>query len=430
MHTAIPAPSNPNFPQRSESLPQAPPIGGHVPALDGLRGLAILLVMLLHFGASETLPGLKKMDLSWIERAYLKVADAGGCGVDLFFVLSGFLITGILFDTKACSRYFRTFYLRRTLRIFPLYYGVLLGIFCLAPLLSLANSPAWIKVADCQMGLWLYCSNIVMAWEKASVYDVDWLQLGHFWSLAVEEHFYLIWPAVVFACSRKSLMKVCVGCMAAALALRLGFCGIGHKWSAYVLSPCRMDALALGGWLALAGRGPGGMRGLLPLARYLMPLSVVLVLALSIAKTEIPTAAWAIGALSSSLYAVFFGGVLVFAVCCRAGSFGERFYCNRLLRTVGKYSYGLYVLHYLLRPTLHRLIPVESLAVWTGSTFLGLFIYAGLAMAVSLIAAWLSWHLVEKHFLKLKKYFTYQRKEESVPAVNRPAAILSLAQNA
>src|SRR5258708_16680639 len=110
MHTAIPAPSNPSFPQPSESLPQAPPIGGHVPALDGLRGLAILLVMLLHFGASETLPGLKKMDLSWIERAYLKVADAGGCGRDLFFVLFWFFIQSILFLIQTLFPFFSSFY--------------------------------------------------------------------------------------------------------------------------------------------------------------------------------------------------------------------------------------------------------------------------------------------------------------------------------
>jgi peptidoglycan/LPS O-acetylase OafA/YrhL len=386
--------------------------------------------MLLHFGGSEGLPGIRKMDLNWIEKAYLKVVDAGACGVDLFFVLSGFLITGILFNTKESPRYFRTFYSRRTLRIFPLYYGVLLAVFCFLPMLHLANRSALDQVGDRQMGLWLYCANLPIAWEESIVYNVDWLQLGHFWSLAVEEHFYLIWPAVVFACSRKTLMKMCVGCMAAALALRLGFCGMGHKWPAYVLTPCRMDALALGAWLALAGRGPGGMRGLLPLARILAPLSVVLVLALSFAKTKIPAAAWVIDALSSSLYSVFFGSVLVFAVCCRAGSLSERLYCNRPLRTLGKYSYGLYVLHYLLIPTLHGLLPVESLAVWTGSSFLGLLIYAGLAIALSLIAAWLSWHLLEKHFLKLKKYFTYQRKDESVSAVKRPAAILSLAQNA
>jgi peptidoglycan/LPS O-acetylase OafA/YrhL len=430
MHTAT-EPLTAPVPENVVQSPVQPTqIGTHLPALDGLRGVAILLVMLLHFGGSERLPGLRNVDLNWIEKAYLKVVDAGACGVDLFFVLSGFLITGILFNTKESPRYFRTFYLRRTLRIFPLYYGVLLAVFCLLPMLPLANRSALDQVGDRQMGLWLYCANLPIACEESIVYNVDWLQFGHFWSLAVEEHFYLIWPAVVFACSRKSLMKVCVGCMAAALALRLGFYGIGHKWSAYVLTPCRMDALALGGWLALAGRGPGGMRGLLPLAHVLAPLSVFSVLILSFVKNEIPSAGWVIGALSSSLYAVFFGGVLVFAVNCRVGSLSERLYCNWLLRTLGKYSYGLYVLHYLLRPTLHGLFPVESLAVWTGSNFFGLLIYAGLAMALSLIAAWLSWHLLEKHFLKLKKYFTYQRKEESVPAVKPPTAILSLAKNA
>ncbi|MFL5245543.1 MAG: acyltransferase family protein [Gemmataceae bacterium] len=432
MHTAgepltVPDSKNEVHSPREHKLPSQ-----HVPALDGLRGVAILLVMLLHFGGSETLPGLKRMDLNGLEKAYLKVVDAGACGVDLFFVLSGFLITGILFDTKNSQRFFRTFYFRRTLRIFPLYYGVLVAVFCFLPLLHLANSSALDQVGERQAGLWLYCTNIVIAWEETTVYNVDWLQFSHFWSLAVEEHFYLIWPAVIFACSRKNAMKVCVGCMAVALALRLGFSGMGHKWSAYVLTPCRMDALVLGAWLALASRGPGGMRGLLPWAWILAPLSFGLILLLSFTRNEFPSLGWPIGALSSSLYATFFGAILIFAVNCRAGSLGEGLYCNRVLRTLGKYSYGLYVLHYLLRPALHRLIPADTLAGWTGSPFLGLFLYASLAIACSIIAAWLSWHVLEKHFLKLKKYFTYETTDNKLPTVSRnlPPAILSLPQNA
>jgi peptidoglycan/LPS O-acetylase OafA/YrhL len=191
-----------------------------------------------------------------------------------------------------------------------------------------------------------------------------------------------------------------------------------------------MDALALGGWIALACRGPGGMRALLPWARVFAPLSFVLILLLSYGRNHIPSAGWFIGGLSSSLYAVFFGAILVFAVNCRAGSLGERLYCNRLLRTLGKYSYGLYVLHYLLRPALLRYIPADTLAGWTGSLFLALFLYASLAIACSMIAAWLSWHLVEKHFLKLKKFFTYETANRKFAEANRnpPPAILTLPQ--
>ncbi len=97
----------------------APQTGAHIPALDGLRGAAILLVMLLHFGGSETDPGLARTALPALGRVYLWVADNGACGVDLFFVLSGFLITGILFDARESRHYFRNFYARRALRIFP-----------------------------------------------------------------------------------------------------------------------------------------------------------------------------------------------------------------------------------------------------------------------------------------------------------------------
>src|SRR4051794_604846 len=128
--------------------------GGHMPALDGLRGLAILMVMIHHFGGGID-HGRAGLDL-WFSR----IVGTGWCGVDLFFVLSGFLITGILYDTKDAHRGLGNFYARRMLRIFPLYYGLLLVLFVILPIVSRGPTPGIEKVAQNQGWLWFYCSNI------------------------------------------------------------------------------------------------------------------------------------------------------------------------------------------------------------------------------------------------------------------------------
>jgi peptidoglycan/LPS O-acetylase OafA/YrhL len=401
-----------------------------LPALDGLRGIAILLVMMLHFGGSERLPGLKTMNLSWLEQAYFKVVDAGTCGVDLFFVLSGFLITGILLSTKDSAHYFRNFYVRRTLRIFPLYYGILIVLFCLLPWVLNGSSSALEQMADRQTALWFYCANLPIAWEGATAYTVDWLQLSHFWSLAVEEHFYLIWPAVVFAFSRKTLMRICVGCMFIALTMRLVLSGSGHWWAAYALTPCRMDGLALGALVALAAHGLHGIRRLLPLAVVVTPLAFILGLALLAVKAKVPSSGSAIGSLFITLYALFFGGLIVLAVTRSMGTMAYGFFSNRFLKFLGKYSYGLYVFHHLLRPVFKEIIPLDALVTLTGSSFSGLFLFAVLAILLSIIPAWLSWHLFEKHFLKLKRYFSYETPKDAPTTPERPSISMGLAKSA
>jgi peptidoglycan/LPS O-acetylase OafA/YrhL len=215
-----------------------------LPALDGIRGLAVLGVMAEHYEIRD-----------WPWRAGFQspvwhAIQLGGVGVDLFFVLSGFLITGILLDTRSRSDYFRTFMLRRALRIFPLYYAALVVIFVLVPLTLPAEFPGTPDAV--QLWYWSYLVNFLLAakgWAAGA-------PLGaHFWSLAVEEQFYLFWPLLVWLCSRRILAFVCVTCVIGALALRIWAFDLGadHLVS-YTLMPMQMDNLAIGALGALAVR--------------------------------------------------------------------------------------------------------------------------------------------------------------------------------
>lgn len=157
----------------------------HCLALDGIRGLAILAVTLYRL-CKELDPEAHPV-LAIIRR----FAPVGERGVDLFFVLSGFLITGILLRTKSQPHYFRNFMARRVLRIFPLYFlSLVLGILVIPNLL---NTNSFDLASREQFYLWTYTSNFRMAWLNEWCFGA----FDHFWSLAVEEHFYLIWPAVV-----------------------------------------------------------------------------------------------------------------------------------------------------------------------------------------------------------------------------------------
>ena len=153
-----------------------------------MRGLAIALVLAYHFVAFSE-------PASLVERALVQVCDFGAAGVDLFFLLSGFLITGILVETRGRSHFFRNFYTRRVLRIFPLYYGVLVAVFLIAPRIPGLHSAQLDKMRQSQAWAWLYAMNIYLSthgsWSHA--------YLDHFWSLSIEEHFYFFWPVVVWA---------------------------------------------------------------------------------------------------------------------------------------------------------------------------------------------------------------------------------------
>lgn len=212
--------------------------GQRLPALDGVRGIAIAAVLFTHYWP-RTGP-VTDPNPSW--------ADLGAFGVDLFFVLSGFLITGILLDSRRTPAYFSTFYTRRIFRLLPLYYLYLL---------FLALLPAIHKIARISMpdykGNWWWYITYFCNWKPDHAAPDPYL--GHFWSLAVEEQFYLIWPAIVLITSRRRLTQICVLLIAFSLSLRCLWSLEGVWWDTiYRLTVSRFDPLAMGALLAIGLR--------------------------------------------------------------------------------------------------------------------------------------------------------------------------------
>ena len=367
---------------------------GHLPALDGLRGIAILLVIVSHY-----------LGLHW------RSATIGWTGVNLFFVLSGFLITGILLDSKEKPRYFRNFYARRTLRIFPLYYLALVLVFLVGPRIPSLNTAEFQSVADNQVWLWTYTMNIYVGF-KAQLGGVDpfsngWVYTTHFWSLCVEEQFYLIWPAVVLLCSRRSLMFVTGACFIGAWCLRAYFVfGAENITASYYLMPTRMDDLATGAFIAAAVRSSGGLEKLRGIAPGLAVLSLWVLLGGWMSIGDFFQLDGSVQLLCYSAFALFYGCLLVFALAASPSGVLVRLLNFRVLRSYGKYSYAIYVFHWGLSGILFaRIAPLETLAEQLGSLNAALIARVFIVAIVSYGIAFLSWHLFERHFLKLKSRF-------------------------
>lgn len=367
---------------------------GHLPALDGLRGIAILLVIVSHYLGP-----------------YWRSATIGWTGVNLFFVLSGFLITGILLDSKAKPHYFRNFYARRTLRIFPLYYLALVLIFLVAPRFPSLNTEDFREVARNQAWLWTYTMNFYVG-LKTELGTVDpfssgWVQTLHFWSLCVEEQFYLLWPAVVLLCSRRGLMLVTAVCFIGAWCLRAYFVFQAENVTAsYFLMPCRMDDLATGAFIATALRSPDGLRKLRTFAPGLTVLSLWVLLGGWMYLGDFFQLDGSVQVLCYSAFALLYGCLLIFALAAGPSNIFVRLLNLRVLRSYGKYSYAIYMVHWGLSGLLFsRIAPLETLERQLGSQNAALGARVVIVAVVSYGIAFLSWHLFERHFLKLKSRF-------------------------
>jgi peptidoglycan/LPS O-acetylase OafA/YrhL len=379
-------------PSSDESISRvASPLAGHITALDGVRGLAIFLVLTYHFTM-----GMSGQRL--VSRLFFKLTSVGWCGVNLFFVLSGFLITGILYDTRATANRFRNFYMRRALRIFPLYYGSLLIIFGMLPWMSRWTG-GFRGIEDAWPWLWSYGTNILVSLSG------HWFPMSHYWSLAVEEHFYLVWPLIVFTFDRKSSLRACLAMIVIALLVRTWLVRQGLVLGAYCLTISRMDGLALGALIALTVRGEHGLGAIVPLARIGARLSGAGLVVLAVWRFGLSFHDPLVQTVGYPLLDLFFGSLIVLVVVKPDVGPLARFFNLSFLRLLGRYSYGIYVYNSIFILVSDALFVPERMAAWTDSIVIERLLHVALASLFTLTMAWLSWHLLEKHFLKLKVLF-------------------------
>jgi peptidoglycan/LPS O-acetylase OafA/YrhL len=355
-----------------------------MPELDTLRGVAVSLVVLFHaFGFTYGLKGL-----SGIPKVFVGFTMAGWVGVNLFFVLSGFLITGILLDTKDRRDFYKRFYSRRALRILPLYYAVLVLLFVLVRAGFITRHISWSFLGLSA----IYLSNVT------PLFGVP-MQYGVLWSLSVEEHFYLMWPIAVRALSREKVIACAAIVVAICVALRILYYFIGWNINGYIWLSA--DGLAMGAGLAAIARKTDPRKAV----RRCTLIAFICSAALLVcgAPFGIFSAAHFLGlTVRETAIDLFFLGVLGSALLAGTSRF-RRFVNIRPFQFLGTISYGVYLTHMLVFEVVARV----TLRHWpilqpSAGHFMLMVVQFCFAATLTIAVTYLSRWYFEEPFLRMK----------------------------
>lgn len=369
-----------------------------LPQLDGLRGVAILLVVICHYVANAD-----HSRLAYWPRHFLSALTVGWSGVDLFFVLSGFLIGGILLDVRDSPRYFRTFYARRVFRILPVYYlWILLYVAIVA--VGVYGKPGVLPVARRDLATVpiyvLFVQNIVY---MPSPFQWKWFVVT--WSLAVEEQFYLLAPIAIRWISVRRLVWLLVAVICAAPVLRFAVysCLPRFSYLAGFAMPCRADALAFGILAAVGWRREAFRRMLEKRRDVAWGVSLIaFVVVLGLAPTFVRPAGIVTYTAGYSVLAIFYTCILLLALS-QTDSLLVRLLENRVLQYVGGISYCVYIIHLTINQWAHHLLLRSDPEIYdlrgVGVTLLSVLITWGVAAT--------SWKYLESPAIRRGHQFVY-----------------------
>jgi peptidoglycan/LPS O-acetylase OafA/YrhL len=361
---------------------------GRIPELDGLRGVAILLVISFHYINNQLVHSPNKLGL-----IVSKLTSFGWVGVDLFFVLSGFLIGSILIRNKKSKKYFSTFYLRRLVRIVPNYYFLIVVFIIILSIPWFAGN--YFLSGNNVIPTWSYFTmvhNFYMAYFK----NFGNTAMSVTWSIGIEEQFYIIFPFIVYFIKDQWLPFILIAAIIMASFIRATY----QNWvPQYVLLPCRMDAISFGALVAWINYHYD-LKALTK--KYFLPFIVII-------AADIIICAYLfvkyndLGAVKNSLFALVFAILLIFSLTY-ADSWYGRFLRNKILVWIGAISYSLYLFHYLILGIFHHL---------TGNkTGIGIYnindlVISVIALIVSILFSWLVFKVLETPLVNWGKRFKY-----------------------
>lgn len=376
--------------QRTERIPQ----------LDGLRGIAILLVVIWHYCIAIINLNTAALPLVIIARTF----SLFWSGVDLFFVLSGFLIGGILLDNQNGRFYFKTFYIRRVCRIFPLYFIWLL-VFAIV-LYFIPPSSLFVNLLQDPLPFWSYLTftqNFLMAANNRM--GVEWLAVT--WSLAIEEQFYLLLPAFIHVVNSRKLPGLLLLLILTAPVLRLFLIQTSSNWlmAAWLFMPCRMDGLLLGVLCAWCLRQLPLRHWLTQHIRFLYYAFIILFAGTATFAFITPPGSLSVGMLTVGYtWLACFYAIFLLLVILHPQGILSRLTQIPFLQHMGFIAYGVYLLHQVVNGLAHSIIfnhPPQFQTFGDG-------IVALLAFTLTIMLASLSWKFFEKRFVKFGHTFQYQ----------------------